>query len=189
MLTLIKAARPEVRRKMLLQKVKTFDDACQILKNEEQASEDTKKCSQTPSQMQEAEGNAVSGYKRDQRAQHTEKFNRPAKESLENFKPACCIRCHSRDHMAHQCPALSKTCNKCQKPGHLPFACLNKSRPRRHSDSEERPRSGRQAESHSVTASSYAVTAEASNCWGHDPIWVKSLIETTIQSCCSRCQC
>ena len=43
MLTLIRACKPEVRRKMLLQKVKTFDEACEILKNEEQASSDTPK--------------------------------------------------------------------------------------------------------------------------------------------------
>ena len=175
MITLIKAVQPEVRRKMLLQKVSTFEDACDILKNEEQATSDSNKCSYTRSQMQEAEGNAISGYKKDQKVQHNVKFNMPPKESLENFKPACCIRCHSKDHMAHQCPAINKTCNKCQKPGHLSFACLNKSRPRRHSDSEERPRSGRAAESHSVVAGT-------STCWGYDPVWVKSLIETTIHN-------
>ena len=57
MLTLIKAVSPEVRRKLLLQKVKTFEEACEIVKNEEQASADTKKCSQRSSQ--EAEMSAV----------------------------------------------------------------------------------------------------------------------------------
>ena len=177
MITLIKAVQPEVRKKMLLQKVQTFEDACDILKNEEQATSDSKKFSysQSQSQMQEAEGNAISGYKKDQRVQHNVKFSLPPKEELENFKPACCIRCHSKDHMAHQCPAINKTCSKCQKQGHLSFACLNKSRQRRHSDSEERPRTGRSAESHSVRG-------EASNCWGYDPNWVKSLIETTIHN-------
>ena len=82
MITLIKAVTPEVRKKMLLQKVKTFQEACDVLKNEEQALADTKKCSQNQSQMQEAEGNAISGYKRDQKTQHSEKFDRPPKESL-----------------------------------------------------------------------------------------------------------
>ena len=160
---------------MLLQKVSTFEDACDILKNEEQATSDSTQCSDPRSQTQEAEGNAISGYKKDQRTQHNVKFSMPPKEDLENFKPACCIRCHSKDHMAHKCPAINKTCSKCQKQGHLSFACLNKSRQRRHSDSEERPRTGRSAETHSVVA-------DTSNCWGYDPTWVKSLIETTIHN-------
>ena len=185
MVTLIKAVRPEVRRKMLLQKVKSFEEACDILKNEEQASEDTQKCSQARSQVQEAEGNAISVYKRDQRSQHNEKFasQKLQRESLQNFKPFCCIRCHSKDHLAHDCPALlqNKTCNKCQKVGHFSYACLNKSRPRRHSDSNDRPH----AESHSVTAIASAVTAfvpDAGTVWGHDPDWVKSLIDRQIEA-------
>ena len=79
--------------------------------------------------------------------------------------------------MAYHCPALNKTCKACNKPGHLSYACLTKSRTRRHSYSDNRsgPASDKRADSHSVEAG-------AANCWGHDPNWVKSLIETTIHN-------
>ena len=81
--------------------------------------------------------------------------------------------------MAYHCPALNKICKACNKPGHLSYACLTKSRPRRHSYSDNRlgpsPDNSRRAESNSVEAG-------AATCWGHDPHWVKSLIETTIHN-------
>ena len=121
MLTLIKAVAPEVRCKLLLQKVKTFDEACKVVKNEEQAWADTKKCSQKSSQ--EAEVNTMSGYKKDQRAQHSEKFSsqKDKRDSLANFKPFCCIHCHSKEHLAYQCPALEKTCKLFHKQGLLSY--------------------------------------------------------------------
>ena len=137
------------------------------------------KCNPSHSTSQQAEGYAVSGYKKEQRSSHNDKYiGKPDhKESLANFKPACCIRCHSKDHMAYHCPALNKTCKACNKPGHLSYACLTKSRPRRHSYSDNRsgPSSDKRAESNSVEAG-------AATCWGYDPHWVKSLIETTIHN-------
>ena len=117
MITLVKAVQPEVRRKMLLQKVQTFEEACEILKNEEQATADTKKCSQRPAQ--EAETNAMSGYKRDQRSQHANKYSsqKDRNESQQSSKPFSCIRCHSKDHLEFNCPVLKegKVCYKCKK--------------------------------------------------------------------------
>ena len=76
--------------------------------------------------------------------------------------------------MAHFIVKIFKNLNNI---GHLSYACLTKSRQRRHSYSDNRsgPSQDKKAESHSVEAS-------ASNCWGHDPNWVRSLIESTIHN-------
>ena len=124
----------------------------------------------------------MSGYKKDQRAQHSEKFSsqKDKRDSLANFKPFCCIHCHSKEHLAYQCPALEKTCKLCHKQGHLSYACLTKSMPRRHSYSDNR--SGSNSSHNRSQAESNSVEAGAATCWGHDPAWVKSLIETTIHN-------
>ena len=68
MLTLLKAVRPSIRKKMLLQKVDTFEKAINVLLSEEQANNDTRQCSS--SESQNAEVFATSAYKRDQRSAH-----------------------------------------------------------------------------------------------------------------------
>ena len=46
MLTLLKAVRPSVRKKMLLQKVDTFEKVISVLLSEEQTNSDTRQCSE-----------------------------------------------------------------------------------------------------------------------------------------------
>ena len=65
MLTLLKAVKPQIRKKMLLQKVDTFDKAVMVLLSEEQANADSKQCSEP----KDAAVFATSAYKRDQRAE------------------------------------------------------------------------------------------------------------------------
>ena len=45
MITLLRAVKPHIRKKMFLQKVDTFDKAMSALLSEEQATTDLKKCS------------------------------------------------------------------------------------------------------------------------------------------------
>ena len=80
------------------------------------------------------------------------------------------------------CPVLKegKVCYKCKKVGHLSYACLNESRGRRHSWSDNRP--GSNSSHNKPEAESHSVEAGAATCWGHDANWVKSLIETTIHN-------
>ena len=100
--------------------------------------------------------------------------------------------------MAQQCPALlkNKMCNKCQKPGHLSFACLNKSRPRRHSDSEEKAKIW--PKSWVPLSTSFIICCHswglqllgAWPCVGQEPNWNNHPQWCCgCQSCCSCCQC
>ena len=67
MLTLLKAVKPSIRKKMLLQKVDSFEKAINVLLSEEQANSDTRQCSGT--EAQNAEVFAMSSYRRDQQSQ------------------------------------------------------------------------------------------------------------------------
>ena len=71
MLTLLKAVRPSIRKKMLLQKVDTFEKAITVLLSEEQANADTRQCSGSSpsSESQNADVFATSAYKKDQRSE------------------------------------------------------------------------------------------------------------------------
>ena len=113
MLTLLTAVSPEVRKKLLLAKVDSFDKAVEIVRNEEHAKSDAKKCSQpTPAT---AEGNAMSGYKKGKKEEA-----KMADDMPPNFK---CIRCLKSGHWPRSCPSKYEDCNKCHKPGHRAVAC------------------------------------------------------------------
>ena len=135
LLTLLRGVDPELRRKMHLAKVSTYEEAVDIMKAEENATRDSNMCSNTP---HEATANRVSAYKGAQKqpyAQQNSSSNySPHKDSQSSSRPFRCIRCHSTEHPAHACPALikNKTCDKCQTPGHLAHACLREIRERRH---------------------------------------------------------
>ena len=171
MMTLIKAVEPEVRRQMLLAKVKTYQEAVDIAKSEEFATIDTKACSGT---SQEYSANAISAYRKDQRQQ------RQHFEPQQNRVFGPCIRCSKEGHPPHKCQAYIKQleCHKCHKKGHYADSCLMG---RRRALSE----SGGQA--HTVTASAFAVTAseeekknDDATFYGHDADWVKGLIKAAI---------
>ena len=65
MLALLRAVHPKIRKKMLLQKVDTFDKAYDVLRNEEQAGRDAEKVA---GKHNEGEANAMSTYRQDQRS-------------------------------------------------------------------------------------------------------------------------
>ena len=84
LMALVNAVNPEVRRKMLLAQVKICEEASQILKAEQNATNDTQKCTNLPARK--ATLNAMSSYKRDRRQQNVQK-----QEKFLHFKlqPPC----------------------------------------------------------------------------------------------------
>ena len=116
MLTLLKAVRPSIRKKMLLQKVDTFEKAINVLLSEEQANSDTRQCSESVSEPRDAEVFATSAYKRDQRS---ERQNFSTSKSMP--KPDyVCVRCKKAgQHFQHECPSVDRKCMRCEKRGHF----------------------------------------------------------------------
>ena len=136
LMTLLRGVDSSLRRKMLLAKVETYEEAVEIMKAEENATKDSDQCSVPNS----GSANRVSAYKSDQKQRYANSNSSPNKDAQSSSRPFRCIRCHSTEHLAHRCPALieNKICNKCQTPGHLAHACLRESRERRHSFSDNR---------------------------------------------------
>ena len=192
LLTLLRGVSPELRRKMLLAKVTTYEEAVEIMRAQENATRDSQQCSTTT--YQEASANRVSAYKHDQKQRYANSNSSPNKDSQSSSRPFRCIRCHSTEHLAHRCPALleNKICNKCQTPGHLAHACLRESRERRHSFSDERSRptphvsfapTTTKASANTVYASTNQFSAydsENDTLYGRDREYVECLVEADI---------
>ena len=125
LITLITAVSPEIRKKLFLAKVDTFDKAVEIVRAEEQARSDSKACSKS---SESAEGNVMSGYKKDQRA------TRAAEGSTSTFskhdgppKPGyTCIRCMEKGHWASDCQYKYKECPSCKMMGHIAKTCKDR---------------------------------------------------------------
>ena len=113
LITLLQAVPTEIRQKLFLAKVKTFEEAVEIVQNEERAKSDAKSCSTTSSAQ--GEGNAMSGYKKGKKEEA-----KMADDMPPNFK---CIRCLKSGHWPRSCPSKYENCNKCHKPGHREVAC------------------------------------------------------------------
>ena len=128
MLTLLKAVRPSIRKKMLLQKVDTFEKAINVLLSEEQANSDARQCSGSSSEPPDAEVFATSAYKRDQRSER-QSFSTNSNMPEPGY---VCSRCRAvGKHFSVNCPAISRKCTNCDKVGHYAPACrksFNRSR-------------------------------------------------------------
>ena len=111
MITLLKAVKPNIRKKMLLQKVDTFDKAIDVLLSEEHAATDSKLCTET----KDAAVFATSTYKRSQREERQGYVNKPVKEP--------CHRCTRMGHSPDKCWAKERKCDNCDEIGHLSPAC------------------------------------------------------------------
>ena len=196
LLTLLRGVDPELRRKMHLAKVSTYEEAVDIMKAEENATRDSNMCTNTP---HEATANRVSAYKGNQKQQYAQQNSSsnhsPHKDAQSSSKPYRCIRCHSTEHQAHECPALikNKTCDKCQTPGHLAHACLREIRGRRHSFSDNRSEHKphvtfsptTKATANRVYASSSQFSAydsENDTLYGRDREYIETLVEADIRS-------
>ena len=116
MLTLLRAVKPAIRKKMLLEKVVTFEKAIAILLSEEQANADSKQCSEP----KDAAVFATSTYKQEQKA---ERQNYQTGINLP--KPYyVCSRCAKvGKHYQNECPAINKRCTKCDRIGHYAPVC------------------------------------------------------------------
>ena len=116
MLTLLKAVRPSIRKKMLLQKVDTFEKAITVLLSEEQANADTRQCSGSTSEPRDAEVFATSAYKKDQRSER-QNFSTRKSTPRSDYK---CYRCDKKGaHFQNERPAIDKKCNRCDLVGHM----------------------------------------------------------------------
>ena len=126
LLTIIRAVEPHIRRKLLLAKVDTYQKAIDIVKAEEQATNDTKQCT---APTQEASANATSGYKKFKQQQHLQNFptQQPAQQQQQQktgHDRSKCMRCGTAHaYGMSNCPALGKTCAKCGKPDHFAVVC------------------------------------------------------------------
>ena len=122
MLTLLKAVRPNIRKKMLLQKVDTFEKAVNVLLSEEQASTDSRLCSEP----KDAAVFAVSSYRRDQQSQR-------ASSSIVRKTPKPdyeCFRCLTIGrHFQNECLSNEQKCSKCDTIGHFYKACKQNNKP------------------------------------------------------------
>ena len=135
MLALLRAVSPNIRKKMLLKKVSTFDEASAILLAEEQAANDTKQCTSNKSQ-EEAEANAMSSYRKTQRYER-QNFTPPDTRSDQkqtNNNPKAinpnetkCRRCNETGHWSSNCKAWDQNCGACGRIGHYAVACRAKS--------------------------------------------------------------
>ena len=105
MLTLLKAVRPSIRKKMLLQKVDTFEKAINVLLSEEQANSDARQCSGSSSEPPDAEVFATSAYKRDQRSER-QSFSTNSNMPEPGY---VCSRCRAvGKHFSVNCPAIAE---------------------------------------------------------------------------------
>ena len=118
MITLLRAVKPQIRKKMLLQKVDSFDKAMAILLSEEQAVSDAKQCSGGA-----AEAGMASAYKKNQRSERQNFEDKPRGKPDPDF---VCPRCNKTGHWADRCFAKNKICQACEKVGHYAVACRTK---------------------------------------------------------------
>ena len=192
MLTLVCSVDSSLRKKMLLAKVETYEDAVAIMKAQENATKDSEQCA-GPKNI--ASANRVSAYKNDQKQKYANANSSSHRDSQTSSRPFKCIRCHSTKHQAHNCPALleNKICNKCQTPGHLAHACLRESREQRHSFSDERSRPQPRAPFSPTTRASantvYAsysdnspYNSEDDTLYGRDRVWAETTLEAAIEN-------
>ena len=123
MLTLLTAVSSEVRKKLMLAKVDTFEKAIEIVQNEEHAKKDALSCTQSSNQ---AEGNAMSGYKRNQRDERNAGASQQVTQGQRPDESYTCFRCNKTGHWANLCPHIKSTCPACKKTGHTGPACQAK---------------------------------------------------------------
>ena len=121
MVTLLRAVKPQYRKKMLLEKVDTFDKAMAVLLSEEQANLDSKQCTSTS-----ADGAtfATSAYKRNQT--HERQSFASSKNVSEKAVPRSdytCRRCEKPGHFIHDCPSINMNCQTCGNKGHTAKTC------------------------------------------------------------------
>ena len=120
MLALLRAVKPQIRKKMLLKKVTTFDEASAILTAEEQASSDSIQCGPKP-EHEMAEAHALSQYRKSQKQERNN--YEPKSNERERPEGSKCYRCHQTDHWASSCPDKNSTCGKCKRVGHITRHC------------------------------------------------------------------
>ena len=117
MLTLLKAVRPTIRKKMLLQKVDTFEKAITVLLSEEQANSDARMCSEP----KDAAVFAMSSYRREQQSDRQSSSISGRKIPKPDYE---CYRCLKvGKHYPNDCPAIDQKCNRCEYRGHFGKAC------------------------------------------------------------------
>ena len=139
MLALLRAVNPEIRKKMLLQKVDTFEKAFEILRNEEQAGQDSDKVAGT---INEGQANAMSTYRRGQRSDRAQSSSRGRPRDRLDERTSRgdskhrgrdnsgegdpCFRCHDTEHSHRECPHYYNDCTYCHRRGHAESACRTK---------------------------------------------------------------
>ena len=107
---------------MLLQKIDTFEKAINVLLSEEQASSDSRLCSEP----KDAAVFAMSSYRRGQQSQRASssivrKIPKPDYE---------CFRCLSiGKHYQNECLSNEQKCSRCDTIGHFGKACKQNNRP------------------------------------------------------------
>ena len=103
LVTLLSAVPSEVRRKLFLAKVDNFAKAIEIVQNEEHARKDAQSCSTGHSH---AEGNAMSGYRKNQR--EAQKGWVAKADPSTPLAEVMCFRCCVKGHWAYDCPHKDK---------------------------------------------------------------------------------
>ena len=110
-------------KKMLLEKVDTFDKAMAVLLSEEQANIDSKQCANS---SPDAATFATSAYKKQQ---NVERQNYDPAKNVEKGNPTIeyvCYRCLNPGHYVNKCRSLEQNCKACGKLGHTAKACGTK---------------------------------------------------------------
>ena len=158
LITLLQAVPSEVRQKLFLAKVKTFEEAIEIVQNEERARSDAKSCSQSKSGYETAEGNAMSGYRKNQREAQRGWVAKadPSTPLVE----VMCFRCCVKGHWAYDCPHKDKPCPACGKIGHTGPACRTKHWDMKASKAQANSCRAYVDEEATAIARSHALTAE-----------------------------
>ena len=122
MITLLRAVKPQYRKKMLLEKVDTFDKAMAVLLSEEQANLDSKQCTST---ISDGATFATSAYKRNQ-THERQNFQPPKPKNVSDTVPRgdyICRRCETPGHFNSSCPSINMICQSCDTKGHTAKAC------------------------------------------------------------------
>ena len=163
LVTLLQAVPSEVRQKLFLAKVKTFEEAIEIVQNEERAKSDAKSCSASSSRHEVAEGNAMSGYKKNQREEQKGWLPKMANPSTP-LAEVTCFRCYLKGHWASDCPHIDKPCQACGKIGHTGAACRTKHWDMKASKAQANSCRAYLDEEAAAIAQSHALTAEH-NAW------------------------